>query len=811
MSHRYAKRQRHQLVPLTLGVGLVVGGSGAVFAADDASSPSLEEVVVTATRRATSVTDVPYNISAMSGTELDDRGVTSLSDLMQQIPGLSFTDAGAKYSRSTGQMIIIRGINATGAGSLPAAAIGQLPVATYYGETPLFAHLPMLDLDRVEVLRGPQGTLFGAGSLSGAVRFIPNAPVLGKFSGEASASVGDVAHSSGGHDTSLTGILNVPLGEIAAARLSAGHSIDAGYIDGVALYKRANNGIFAPVVQQSGLDSPPELAPAQAINWETDNNGRIALLVQPSTAFKATLAYNWVESRGGDSSEDNPSWPGGPLVSYASPPSGVVVPATQPYEDLRSSLQPWEQRTQVSSADIEFDFGFATLSSDTSYTKLDAWNITDGTFQQDGLPYAAYYAGSPRFPAFLNVYSFPDIEQSFTEELRWVSAKGKYLDWIGGLFFSRHDVQTRWDDYAPNMQTWKDFSGSPYPDSLMDPDGLEFFIHRTQNDKEEAAFGEATWHISEVWDLTGGVRLFRTTSDASMAYGSTTTPGYNYAGSVSSESSYNGHIFKVNTSYAFAAHQHLYATFSQGFRRGGSNAFPLTGLYPEPAAYLTYKPDFLTNYEIGVKGELSSRISYTFAVFYEKLRDVQIEGLTPIDNWPIVLNGGRADSRGFEFEFNGRLLEHLTANVGFAYADAKLSDSFFFTTTFGSLSGQSGQRLPGSAKTSAGLFLKYDIPLADSSAIDFDAGVNYKGSVVLAMPSSALPVPPTTGGYTLLNGSMSYLRGDWQAAVFVDNATDKRAVNWINPGYGTGLYMDQSRSYFINHPRTVGLRLTYRF
>jgi iron complex outermembrane recepter protein len=810
MSHRHAKRQRREIVQAGIGIGLTLGTATIARGEEANAVSSLQEVVVTATRRATSVTDVPYNISAMSGSELEDRGITSLSDLMQQIPGVSFTDAGAKYSRSTGQMIIIRGINATGAGSLPAAAIGQLPVATYFGETPLFAHLPMIDLDHVEVLRGPQGTLFGAGSLSGAVRFIPNAPELNKFSGEVIGSVADVSHSSG-HDTSLTGVLNVPIDSSAALRLTVGHTIQAGYIDGIALYKRENAGVFAPVVQQDGLNSPPVVQPQKDINWETDNSARIALLAAPTAAIKVTLAYNWVESRGGDSSEDNPSWPGGPLVSYAAPPSGVVVPASQPYQDIRLMLQPWEQRTQVASGDVSVDFGFATLSSNTSYTKLDAWNITDGTFQQDGLPYAVYYEGSPRFPAFLNVYSFPDIEQSFTEELRLVSSQGKLLDWIGGLFFSRHDVQTRWDDYAPNMQAWKDFSGSPDPNYLLDANGLEFFIHRTQNDKEEAAFGELTWHLTDSWDLTGGARLFRTTSDADMAYGSSTTPGYTYSGTVAANSSYTGHIFKVNASYTFAPHQHLYATFSQGFRRGGSNAFPLTGLYPEPAAYLTYKPDFLTNWELGVKGDLSARVSYTLAVFYEQLRDVQIEGLTPIDNWPIVLNGGHADSKGVELEVNGKLLEHLTANLGFAYADAKLTDSFYFPTTFGSLSGQAGQRLPGSAKTSAGLFLAYDMPLTGGSAINLDAGVNYKGSVVLAMPSSALPVPPTTGGYALLNGSLSYLRGGWQLAAFVDNATDKRAVNWINPGYGTGIYMDQSRSFFINHPRTVGLRLGYKF
>src|ERR1700675_4946298 len=235
MSHRQAKR--HRKMRVRPGLGLAWGAPPRALAGDaaPAASSELAEVVVTATRRATSVTDVPYNISAISGAELNERGVTSLSDLMQQIPGVSFTDAGAKYSRSTGQMIIIRGINATGAGSLPAAAIGQLPVATYYGETPLFAHLPMLDLDHVEVLRGPQGTLFGAGSLSGAVRFIPNAPQLDRLSGEVTASVADIAHSSGGHDTTETGILNLPLASIAAVRLTAEHSIQPGFADALGL------------------------------------------------------------------------------------------------------------------------------------------------------------------------------------------------------------------------------------------------------------------------------------------------------------------------------------------------------------------------------------------------------------------------------------------------------------------------------------------------------------------------------------------------------------------------------------------------
>lgn len=810
MSHRYAKRQRRQLIRAGVGVAVAIGGAPLAFAADTAPAASLDEVVVTATRRAAAVTDVPYNISAMSGSELSDRGVENLSDLMQQVPGISFTDAGAKYSRSTGQMIIIRGINATGAGSLPAAAIGQLPVATYFGETPLFAHIPILDIDRVEILRGPQGTLFGAGSLSGAVRFIPHSPDIGKFSGEVTGSVADVAHSSG-HDTSVNGILNVPLGSIAAVRLNAGHTIQAGFIDGIGLYARTSSNPYAPVVQQNGLDSPPVLAPADDINWERDNNARVALLVQPAPEFKVTLAYNWAESRGADSSEDNPSWPGGPLVSYATPASGVSVPAARPYQEIRSARQPWEQRTQVSSADVSVDIGFATLASNTSYTKLDAWSINDGTFQQDGLPYAAYYAGQPRAPAFVNVYSFPDVEQGFTQELRLVSNPGAHFDWIAGLFFSRHNVQTKWDDSAPNLQEWKDFSGSPYPDSLMDANGLEFFIHRTQNDREKAAFGELTWHMTSAWDVTGGVRIFRTSSDATMEYGSTTTPGFNYSGVANTSSSYNGHIFKVNSSYTFAPHQHVYGTFSQGFRRGGSNAFPLTGLYPEPAEYLTYKPDFLTNWELGVKGELAARMSYTLALFYEKLRDVQIEGLTPIDNWPVVLNGGHAQSKGVELEINGRLIEHLSVNFGFAYADAKLTDSFLFPTNLGSLSGEAGQRLPGSARTSAGLFVRYDIPLGSDSTIGIDAGINYKGSVLLAMPSSALPDPPITGGYALLNGSVSYNVHDIQLTAFVENAGDKRAVNWLNPGYGTGTYMDQSRSFFINRPRTVGLRLRYAF
>jgi outer membrane receptor protein involved in Fe transport len=191
------------------------------------SSETLEEVIVTASRRQQTLEEVPYNLSVISADDLSRTGVTDLASLSYQVPGLSTYDFGARFAAATSP--IIRGINADGA-PLGKRMPEQSPVGTYVGNSPVDGYFQLDDVQRIEVLRGPQGTLYGAGALGGALRIIPNAPELGVLSGHLEASGGSLAHSSG---TSYTakGVFNVPIGDTLAFRASGKYAYDPGFIN----------------------------------------------------------------------------------------------------------------------------------------------------------------------------------------------------------------------------------------------------------------------------------------------------------------------------------------------------------------------------------------------------------------------------------------------------------------------------------------------------------------------------------------------------------------------------------------------------
>jgi len=814
MSKRRKEKQRGRT---SLGCAVALGTSAIAFAQNQqdpnntnlskvaATERSLDEIVVTATRRATSVVDVPYNITAIGGQELANQGIDSISKLAQDVPGLDFTDTGAKYSRSVGQLLIIRGLNGTGSNEMPIAAQGQAPVATYFGDTPLFAYYPVHDIDHIEVLRGPQGTLFGAGTLSGALRIIPNAPQLHSTSAQINVSGAEVAHAANG-DYSESGVLNLALGDRSAFRISAGHDQNGGYIDGLGLFKLANSSSSAPVVQTGNLASPAVLAPQNGINYEQSTYGRIAVRVEPGDLWKFTLAYDWVQSKGGDANADNPAFHGGPYASDAPPPPGITLPASGNYEQVQSTLQPWETTTQISSLDLEVDFGFATLASNSSYFTSKV--ASDVAVSLDGEPYAVYYQGSPRFPAWTGRDQFPSDEYGISQEMRLVSANSDRTEWVAGAYYSNQRVDTAWIINDIGMKAWRAFSGSPYPDGFLYNEVTTLLEPYSRN-TELAGFGEFTYHISHAWQATAGGRLFRTESDSTQDFESTTVPGFHYALMSSNSNSYTGHLFKLNTTYEYIDRQRLYATWSQGFRRGGANPLPTSGVLPELPSLLTFQPDFVTNWEVGAKGQLDLGITYTAAAFYEKLKDIQIETSTPVDGYPLIVNGRDATSKGIELEFEGKLTKQLRGTLAYAYADATLQDSFAVATAYGSIYGNAGDRLPGSAKNSLGGTLTYDIPLSATTGLSLTGSPNYKGSVVFALPNSTLPVPERAGGYMLYNANAALACGPWTITLFGDNLANKRAV--LSQNFGQTTPDNRTMEYFVNQPRAVGLRLKYKF
>jgi outer membrane receptor protein involved in Fe transport len=782
--------------------------------ANDAADakPGDSEIVVTATRREGSVIDVPYNISVVGGSDLAARGIDSVSKLAQSIPGLNFADRGTGYANAVGQSFVLRGINATNSFQVPVTSQGQPPVALYYGDTPLFTYFPLKDVSRIEVLRGPQGTLFGAGALAGAVRVIPNAPELGKTYGKLQASTATVAESKK-FDYAGEAVLNLALGENAALRIVGGYERQAGFIDELALYKRTSTAPLAPVVQVGNLASAPVIERKNDANDQRTTYVRASLRFEPTDALKVTASYGWFRSDADSQAQDNPYYNGGPFKSFAQPAPPIVLPNPGNYESVASALQPSHVQTHLAALDVEVDLGFATLTSNSAYYHTSTENYVSSP-SQDIQSFGSYYQGVPRYPGFVPVYSFLAKNKGVSEEARLVSNGDGPFKWIIGGFYSDQTSDQSWDIYSLGLRAWKAFSGSPTPFAFV-RDEITFDLTRQFKVEDIAGFGELTYAFSPSFEITGGFRAYKTRSrsvfdTALVAY----DPQYAFVNTTRSNTSDSGVLFKANAVYKLSRDHRLYATFSQGFRRGGSNAFSLTGLYPEPAALLQFKPDKVDNYEIGLKGRLG-RLTYTVAAFYDKIKDTQIETTTPVNGWPVLVNGGDSESKGIELELSGRLTDNLSIQIGYAYADAKFTEDYTVPTLYPGISGKKGDQLPGSAKHNFGASLSYDRPINDHVSVSGTVSGNYRSFTLFGPPAAAgNPYQNGFGGYALFNATLGVKVDKISATLYVDNLTNKRVeygrLN-LDPAGFPGLDVERAFQTAINRPRTIGLRLGYAF
>jgi outer membrane receptor protein involved in Fe transport len=292
MSRTTRTRQFRQLRTVTsLTAAVLTALYGSPAGADD---NALQEVVVTATRRALSAQDIPLSITAISGATLEQSGIEDISSLAHSMAGVNYTDKGP-FGGVNGSTLIIRGLNseATG-GQLALASPVVPPVATYVDDTPLFVNLRLMDLDHVEILRGPQGTLYGSGSLGGTIRFVQNAPDPSGFDAKGEVTISKTEHT---HATNqdINGMLNLPLSDTFAVRLNASWTDDAGFINQPNLYVLDASG--APVSAQPGnLFSPPEKYSKDGVNAYQYRTARVAALWKPTDELKAQLSYYYQTS-----------------------------------------------------------------------------------------------------------------------------------------------------------------------------------------------------------------------------------------------------------------------------------------------------------------------------------------------------------------------------------------------------------------------------------------------------------------------------------------------------------------------------------
>lgn len=786
---------------LALPVGITTVGVTSI--ATPAQAQSVDEIIVTATRRAESVQDIPINISAVSAAEIESIGITDLAELSAWVPGFHIINSGGREQDG----IIIRGLNADGLG----AANNNGTVATYIGEIPLLVDLKLNDMKQVEVLLGPQGTLYGAGTMGGAVRYIPNRPEFGEELFEVRADAYSYSKGSGiSTDVGMTA--NVPVSDTFALRMSLDYLKDEGYID------------YINVVNQIGFTNPDDPAGVSTVkdaNTEDTFSVRLAARWAPVDALDMNLTYYGQFQDVGARSHNG-------FVNGRDANNTFI---TGKYESGTRVLEPNDRDDQLLALEITADLGFAELTSATGYGQYDELGNRDQTDLLIGLQYS--YESFPFFTAITEEAVQSDF---INQEVRLVSTGDHRYNWIIGAFYNETDTQSYSHEFTPNH---------PFSNRA---DDLEYDAFSNSNTKEMAVFGEIGFEVTDAWQVTVGGRYFeydlKSVSDAIVPFFD--DPAYQKSSLAEisdlafdpvNDAKDDGTLFKINTSYAVNDDINIYATISEGFRLGGSNGIAACP-DPLPANQTlcalpdeqSYGPDQTTNYEVGLKSQLlDGRMVLNGAVFWLDWDGILLSGATENGSLPYLRNGGTATSKGVELSLSMAVTEALNFRGNYAFTDAKLTSDApdlysvgngFYNIQPGDTAGLDGDRLPGSPKHQFSLFGDYTQILPSGRDLVYRAGLSYTGDVLQRVGSIANG--ETMDGYLLANASITLQDDNWTFALYANNLFDEYAEATIT---GTGASVQTFRDDFGSGglhvfrgfrptpipPRVIGLRGTYRF
>jgi iron complex outermembrane receptor protein len=769
---------------LSWGAGVVCAASGAFSASAQSSAPAdkdgaLEEIVVTANKlNAQRVLDVPASIQAISGDALQAAGASGIMSIAGDVPGLSIQDLGPGDKK-----YVIRGINST----------GDSTTGVYYGEAVISgtnsddgggfeSDIRLYDMDRIEVLRGPQGTLYGASSMSGTIRFIPKEPDLNQFGGYLTAEGSGTEHASGNYN--FNGAMNLPLIDgVLGMRLVGWRIYDSGYIDQI----RVGEGV-------SGLANPKddqELGLLKGVNDDDVSGGRAILRYQPMDRLSVDLNYTMQIETSDGSSRYTPAgteaFHGGPIA----PVEGCDLCNT----DVTQS--PWNDSLSVFGATINYDTGTGVVTGTAN-----EYNRRTG-FSFDSTPILVSY----EVPVPAETFE-PRTREVTSSELRYASAFDSPVNFVAGLY-REHDHQfLTVDVITTNGQGLPigPFCDNNSCDALTYPGTGTTFFGRTDErwTTQYAGFGELTWKLTDNWTAVGGIRYFTESLQGVQVqthpFGGF-PPGPTLVPLPDPNETFNKVTWKGNLSYKVNEGLLAYGTVSTGFRSGGLNAVS-EPFEPIPAAYA---PDSLINFELGAKGRLASGLfDYQADVYFIRWSNIQVQETTPDGAFVYQGNAGEAKVKGVEFEFTAHPIEYLAATFAGSYQDAYLAQG----ATAGQYAlnptlGLTGDAIPNVPKVQLNLGLNYRRPIASGWDGTAAADVTYRDAEDSYFSSNGfnLPLAP----YTLLGLRAGVIKGPWTATAFVRNLTDKRAqVSAINS-------TQDPDALLTVQPRTIGLTATRTF
>lgn len=770
-----------------------------------AKDKSLEVIEVTATRRSGSVQNAPLNITALDADIMKDQNISELADVARWVPGLTITDQGGR----SGSPIIVRGLNTNSSG--PSSDGGT--VATYINEIPVAIDMRLVDVERVEVLIGPQGTLYGAGTLGGAIRYMLKEPELDFTSLEVFGNVSQTQESD-----SIGGeggfIFNLPLIEdTLAVRASLNIYEDPGFID------------YGYVVREPGLSLPdPDWTDSAAVNnnlknvedanGESTTTGRISVRFKPSETFEGTLNYFY----------QNQDSEGRSIVHYntLSADNGLSDLIGE-YESGYRYEEPREKENQLLSLELKADLGFAELVSATGISNFDA----DGQRDQTDLLIRLDY-GYEEFPAFSSFTREIEEQDTFTQEIRLVSQNDSDINWIVGGFYNKIESDASSQEYTPGFG---DFAVENFGADQSRPDQLEYYSIDRVEITESALFGEIGYQVTDKLDITVGARFYKYDVESESAVD---FPLFNtlFGGAgpdevtlnfEQNEASDNGSLFKFNAKYQFTNSVMGYATISEGFRIGGSN-----GLAPCPdplpanqagcgnPSEMLYDADTTTNYELGFKSTwLRSRLHFNAALFNIDWDDAQVAGATEVGQLPYLSNAGSANAKGIEISSRAILSDSFSVYSTYAYTKAELtSDAPFLFNSDGTDGAEDGDRLPGSSEHQFSMGVNYQTDVFNDKTLDINYGITAQSDVIsrVGLRDNGETLP----GYSLSNISAKLTADEWSATVYVDNVFNKYAVTSVRRSdaditSANRTDIQRNYGYFINRPLTVGIKFNYKF
>ena len=809
------KTKRHARNALYLAVWsslLASLNAGAQSKPDDAGSENkdttkLEEVVVTAQGREQSILAVPYNISVVSGATIEDQNILDNAELMRNVPGVSVVDRGDRNS-SVISGIRIRGLNVDSSALGDYAVSAAATVSTYVDNTPLFANFLLTDIDRVEVLRGPQGTLYGSGAIGGAVRYILREPDLDKFGGRVSLSASQVDPSDG-TGYSGTAILNVPLSSTVAMRFNLTRNDYPGLTDYVNLYQLDGNGV--PVAPNGVLDPAAAYTSKKDADFEHQWYGRAALLWKPNDVFNMTLSYMGQADQFGGRRATTLGTDG-----YGRPYQDSEVGSIQ--------LEPAARHVHLTYLEANFDLGFATLTSSTSDYNHEGDITSENTgFYAQNNWLAAYYYNYPR-PMAQAIRNYGD--KGFIQEFRLVSTLGGPIDYVVGAYYQNQHTFSSQDSFLRGFKQWWDAAYPAYASAVLNDN--DYLYRQKEHFTDTALYGELTWHASETLQFTGGARVFRDESKVDVHQNTGLYASIFDSSDSSGDKTDNRSIFKGNVSWSFSDNNQLYGTIAQGYRHGGTNGIPTTGNFAEDPAWLTYKADTDTDYETGVKG-YTNGLTYNADIFLVDWHNPQINTATTHWGFFAVANAKSAQTKGFEFEIGGMVGDAFHYSFGYTYTDARLTaDAVSADGVY--VINKDGARLPGAPQNQLNASANYRIPFQSGTLI-LRADGYYQSSTEDTLYSkdislNSVPQPnPYYGqpkfyyplsGFAIFNASATYAWDAWDATLWIKNIANERGVT----GVYTEAYMGTSpqQNYYGNGskalialPRTLGLTLSFRF